>query len=302
MNNTPLQSPFYLFEDKELFELYATHHGKEVIYYDDVPVGLLTPGRGGKAEFGWFGTWNRVFAKPEFADFVRSFLSQVDRVFFSDYYNIISDRKQFVFDEDEMVHTYISLKGKSIEDCLKSFESEKRRGVRKLLKSELDISYSMENGGVDVFLKVHQDHLASKQYQPPFTEGFFEAMLDQKYEKFKNELHFCYEGETPLAALLTMRDDNWFYLLTSGMNSRAYELKMGDFLYYNALEYSIRIGCSFFSVGITPVTNTHLLSYKKRFGTECYPYSNFIFYKNNLAKSLFHQGKKIKGLLRGTSS
>ncbi len=296
--NCSMHKPITLFEDKKLYELYALHHGKEVIYHDGVPVGLLTNGRGSKAEFGWFGTWNREFAKPEFADFVRSFVPKVDRVFFTDYHNIFQDGHKLVCDEEEMVHTYIDINGRSMEDCFKKFEREKRRGIRKLLNSELDISYFIEDGSVDVFLKIHEEHLDNKQYQAPFSQGFFEVMLPEQFPNFQNELHFCREGETPIATLLTMCDSNWFYLLTAGLDERAYKLKMGDFMYYKALEYAIGKGCSYYSLGLTPKANTRLLAYKRWFGTECYDYSFFTFYKNNLVKTYYQQGKKFKRLLK----
>ncbi len=287
-----------LFNDEKLFALHAKENGQEVIHYQGVPVGLLTHGFRNKAEFGWFGTWNNQFSDPGFLDFVRSYLQVVDRIYFSDYFHKFQDCPHSWCVVEKMVHTYIDIDGRSAEQCLLDFEKEKRRRIRKLIREQPDLSYEVDNQNVISFLQLHHQHLVEKNYENQFSTQFFKQLVQEDFSSFSSELNFVYEKDLAIAAVLSLRDKDWFYLLTVGLSDRAYDLQIGNYLYYRALEHAIAKGCRYFSLGITPAVNADLLLYKKRFGTQCHEYSNYVFYKSSLVKNYFQQAKKIKSIFK----
>jgi len=197
------------------------------------------------------------------------------------YYNSIEIRSfLFPFGEVIVKNSYVAHYLKLSSDfnsVYTNFYSNKKRNIRKAIKSNLVIKKYTDQKGVDLFYKLHLK--TRKKYGTPTQpKSFFNKLGKEFLNKNNGFILIAYKEGLPISGAVFLYTQNIFVFKFGASDDKYLEYRPNDLIFYEAIKWCCENNFKIMDFGISSINNSGLRRFKSGWGAEekIAPYTYFI--------------------------
>jgi lipid II:glycine glycyltransferase (peptidoglycan interpeptide bridge formation enzyme) len=195
----------------------------------------------------------------------------------------------------------INIAGLTEENLWKGYKKRVRRDVLKAEKSGVKIKNISDRSEIEKLFGLYQDTLQRNNAFATWTKKFFYSIYDDLILKGKADIIFSELNNKYIAGtVLIYSQDTVYYFMNASLTDYLSHCP-NDILLHNAIILGIKKNKKYFDLMTSRDTDTALLKFKEKWGSECHPF--YIFEKDldNIRAKIWNQAWKITNSKLGTS-
>lgn len=158
-------------------------------------------------------------------------------------------------------------KYESIEYFEKILSESYKRGVRKAIKSGLELKIDNSRDSLQIYYNLHLK-TRKKQGVPIQPKLFFDNLYSEIIAKGLGLVSIVYKNSIPISGGIFLYFNKTFTYKFGASDIRYLDLRPNNLLFYNMINYSIEKGFPFFDFGKTDKCNTGLRKFKSGWGAQ----------------------------------
>lgn len=199
---------------------------------------------------------------------------KIDRIYVTrNFYCPFPDMEGYA--RESAYHNILFLDGSGQKAFEKACKEKVNKNVKKALREGVAVREIEGPGEVEPFFEFYKETIRRKKGIQYWNRRFFDMVAEVLSREGRYRLLYAVHQGEPIGGILLVMSRKGVHYFAGASKESHLDLRPNDLLFFHAIRSSIEGGYQYFDFMLTDGNDENLLRFKKKWGSETYPFDKF---------------------------